>query len=76
MAATSILTISETFYGSGLDNQYIKPFISCVNGYLTLQFIVCLYSFDGFSTFDAREGARECRHGVISVLKKLFNDEG
>lgn len=41
--------------GSGLDNHNIKPPISCVAGYLTLQLIASLRSVDGLFNFRARE---------------------
>lgn len=40
------------FYETELDNQYFKPPISCVEGYLTLQSIATL---DAFSIFQSRE---------------------
>ena len=54
-----MLMIIRSFHWSGLDIQYIKPSISCVESYLTLQFIVSYHSVDDFSTFKSRERARE-----------------
>ena len=80
MAATSIPMISKTFYRSELDNQYTTPLISCVDDFLTLQFLASFHPVDVFSTFDARECTRshftetpKSRDHV--TLKKCFSIE-
>ena len=66
--------ISEIFYRSELDNQYIKPLISCVAGYLTLQLIATFHS-DVFFGFSFQFFAHASSHERICHVYNADNDD-
>ena len=70
MTATSILMISEIFYRSGLDIQYVKLFINCVTDYLTLQLIAIFYPVNVFFNFQITWVGTWARHGAISPKRR------